>query len=220
MSILDYTGVLAEGLLVTLQLTLLSAFLACVIALAAGLARLSRFRLVRWTAAAYVEFFRGTSCYIQLYWLFFALPLFGIYLDAFLVGAIAIALNVGSFGSEVVRGSLLSVPREQVEAAIALNLTRWQRLRTVILPQALVTMLPPATNLLIELVKITPLVSLITIADLTFVAQLFRQQTGETLQAYGTLMVIYFIIATSVALPLQLLEKRVTSRLDIGPVGR
>lgn len=77
-----------------------------------------------------------------------------------------------------------------------------------------------AANLLIELVKITPLVSLITIADLTFVAQLFRQQTGETLQAYGTLMVIYFIIATSVALPLQLLEKRVTSRLDIGPVGR
>lgn len=220
MRILDYAGVLAEGLLVTVELTLVAAVLACVIALTAGLARMSRFWFIRWPAAVYVEFFRGTSCYIQLFWLYFALPLFGIFLDAFLVGAIAISLNVGSFGSEVVRGSILSVPREQVEAAIALNLTRWQRMRYVILPQALVTMLPPMTNLLIELVKVTPLVSLITIADLTFVAQLFRQQTGETVQAFGALLVIYFIIATCVAWPFQHLEKRVTAGLDITTTNR
>lgn len=215
MEILEYAGVLAQGLVVTLELTAVSAVLAIMVALLAGIARVSRYRFVRWPAAVYVEFFRGTSCYIQLFWLYFALPLFGISLDAFFVGAIAIALNVGSFGSEVVRGSILSVPREQIEASIALNLTAWQRMRWIILPQALVTMLPPMSNLLIELVKVTPLVSLITIADLTFVAQLFRQQTGETLHAYGALLVIYFIIATCIYLPFQYLERRITAGLDV-----
>lgn len=210
MRIFDYAGLLAQGLITTIELTVISSVLACCFAGVGGLALLSKHRWIRWPTTLLVEFLRGTSCYIQLFWLYFALPLFGIYLDAFVVGALALALNIGSFGSEVVKAAIQSVAKEQTEAAIAINLTSWQQMRWVVFPQALITMLPPMNNLLIELVKVTPLVSLITITDLTFVVQIFRQQTGETVQAFGALMVVYFIISTCVALPFQLIERRLS----------
>jgi polar amino acid transport system permease protein len=220
MVIAEFSEVLLKGLVTTLQITVCAVLLACAVSLVAGICRLSRHAWVRWPFTIYVEFFRGTSCYVQMFWLFFSLPLFGIYLDAFLVGVIAIGLNVGSFGSEVVRGAVQAVPRDQIEAAIALNYTRWQRLRHVVLPQAVVRMLPPLANLMIELVKVTPLVSLISIADLTFYAQLIRQQTGETFQAFGTLLVVYFLISSTLAWIFRKLETRMSRGLEITTVNQ
>lgn len=220
MVILEFSNVLVEGLIRTIQITICSMLLACTVSVVVGICRLSKHGWVRWPFTLYVEFFRGTSCYVQMFWLFFSLPLFGIYLDAFLVGVIAIGLNVGSFGSEVVRGAVQAVPQDQIEAAIALNYTRWQRLRHVVLPQAVVRMLPPLANLMIELVKVTPLVSLITIADLTFYAQLIRQQTGETFQAFGTLLVVYFIISSLIAWGFRRLEARMSRGLEITTVNQ
>ena len=208
MIIFDYLVPLGRGLLVTVEITLLSSVLAAIIAVIAGLARLSKHAWVRWPAAVYVEFFRSTSCYVQLFWLFFALPFFGIYLDAFLVGVVGIALNIGSFASEVVRAAVLSVSKGQREAAIALSYTPWQRMRRVIIPQAMIAMLPPMSNLMIELIKSTPLVSLITISDLTFTAHLFRTQSGQTFQAFGSILIIYFILSSGMAWVFTALERR------------
>jgi polar amino acid transport system permease protein len=193
----------------------MASVLAVIVSFVTGIARLSKHVWIRWPLTVYVEFFRGTSCYIQLFWLFYALPFFGITINAFAVGVTAIGLNIGSFGSEVVRSAILSVPKGQREAAIALNYTRWQQLRRIILPQALVTTLPPMSNLIIELLKSTPLVSLITIADLTFRAQLFRKQTAETFQAFGAILVLYFILASMIAWGFRALERKFSRGLPV-----
>ncbi|MGI8651642.1 MAG: ABC transporter permease subunit [Geodermatophilaceae bacterium] len=91
---------------------------------------------------------------------------------------------MGSYGSEVVRGAIKAIPETQCEATVALNMTGYRRMRSVILPQAVVSMLPPFGNLLIELLKGTSLVSLITIADLTFNGQVLRSVTGDTLTVF------------------------------------
>src|SRR5688572_1578342 len=130
-----YIGLILEGALVTLQLTLAGSALALVVAFVAGLGRLSRFALLRGLATVYIEFFRGTSIFVQLFWAYFVLPFAGISLTPFQAGVLALGLNVGAYGAEVVRGAIQSIGREQYEACTALNLNRWQRMRHVILPQ-------------------------------------------------------------------------------------
>lgn len=216
MTLLDFAEPFAAGALTTIVITAAAGVLAWVVAFAAGIARLSRNPWVYWPTTVYVEFFRGTSCYVQLFWLYFTLPLVGVHLDPMLVGIITIGLNVGSYGSEVVRAAIMAVPKSLFEASVALNFTPWQRLRHVLVPNAFVRMLPPMSNLMIDLLKITPLVSLITIADLTFVAQLFRQQTGSTLQAFGGILVVYFALSSLIVALFQRLEIRLTRGLDAG----
>ena len=155
-----YLGLILAGAWVTLELTVLGCVLALVMAFLAGLGRLSRRAPVRWLATAYIEFFRGTSIFVQLFWAYFVLPLLGVPITPLQAGVLALGLNVGAYGAEVVRGAVRSVAKEQHEACVALNLTRWQCLRHVILPQALVVMLPVFGNNAVELLKGTAVVSL------------------------------------------------------------
>lgn len=181
---------------VTVQVTVGAAALAWVTAFVTGFCKLSEKKSIAWPAVAFVEFFRGTSCYVQLFWLYFVLPLVGIQISALVVGIVAIGLNVGCYGSEVVRSSILAVPKGLSEASKALNLSSFQAMRHVILPNAFPRMLPPMCNLMVDLLKVTPLVSLITIADLTFIGQIYRQQSGSPLVAFGALLIIYFILSS------------------------
>ena len=206
---LDLLPVLIRGAGITIQLTLVSAALALGMALVAGLARLSPLWPLRFVAGLYVEVFRGTSVLVQLFWFYFALPLFGIRLDAFTAGVLALGLNVGAYGAEVVRGAIRSVPKGQTEAAIALNFTPWQRMRRIILPQAFVLMLPPFGNQLIELLKATALVSLITIPEMTFQGLTLRQTTGRTNEIFLWLLVLYFAVAYPLTLGVRWIERRV-----------
>ncbi|KOQ38467.1 amino acid ABC transporter permease, partial [Achromobacter xylosoxidans] len=180
---------LLEGLAVTLEIMAGAVVLAVPLALVAGVGRLSTVRPVRWLASIYVEVFRGTSALVQLFWFYFVLPLFGVQLPAMLVGIVVLALNAGAYGAEVVRGAIRAVPPGQREAGVALNLTRGQIMRRIVVPQAIPAMLPPAGNLLIELLKNTALVSLITITDLTFRGQLLRSETLRTTEIF-TLMLL------------------------------
>jgi polar amino acid transport system permease protein len=164
---------------------------------------------VRWLAIAYIEVFRGTSALVQLFWLFFVLPHFGITLDPIPVAILALGLNVGAYGAEVVRGAVLAVPRGQYEAAIALNMTPLTRMRRIILPQAIVAMIPPWGNLFIELLKATALVSLITVADLTFRAYQLNQATLQTVQIFLLVLVMYLGIALVITFLMRGLERRV-----------
>ena len=210
---------LVKGLMVTVQITVAAAVLAAVLALVAGLARLAPTRWLRLPAAAYVEVFRGTSALVQLFWFYFVLPFFGVQLSAFAAGVIVLGLNTGAYGSEVVRGAIQAVPRAQREAAAALNLTRLQALRRVVLPQALPAMLPPAGNLAIELLKNTALVSLITITELTFSAQILRAETLRSAEIFTLVLVLYFAAALVITGGVRRLERRAGRGLPQGGVG-
>ncbi len=207
---------LLRGLAVTVELTVAASVLAAVIALAAGLARMSPRRALAWPAAVYVEVFRGTSALVQLFWFFFVLPFFGIKLSAFAAGILVLALNTGAYGAEVVRGAVLAVPRGQLDASAALNLSRLQTLWRIVLPQAFPAMLPPAGNLAIELLKNSALVSLITITELTFAAQLLRAESLRSAEIFGLVLVLYFAVALCITAGMRLLERRAARGLERG----
>ena len=206
--ILEYSPILITGTITTIQLTLASAVLALVVSFVVGLSRFSRLRTVRGAAIIYLEFFRGTSAIVQMFFMFFVLPLFGITFPPLLAGILACGLNLGSYGSEVVRSAILSVSRGQHEAALALNYTNYQRFRYVLIPQAIPVMIPTFGNLLIELLKLTAVASLITISDLTFMSQIIRVQTALTLEPFLVILVIYFIIASVLVWFTKLAERK------------
>lgn len=203
---------LLRGLWVTIGITVGAALLAIPLALAAGLARMSRQPWVSWPAAVYVEVFRGTSALVQLFWFYFVLPLFGIQLPAMAVGIVVLAANAGAYGAEVVRGAVNGVIKGQREAAIALNMTSRQIMQRIVLPQAVPAMLPPAGNIMIELLKNTALVSLITITDLTFRGQLLRSDTLRTTDIFIIVLLLYFAVALLITAGVRLLERRFKTR--------
>lgn len=207
---------LLAGTWITVQLTVYSAVIGLLIAVAVGLMGLSGRAWVRGVARAYVEVFRGLAVLILMFWFFYSLPLLGLRLAPMFAGVLALGLNAGAYGAEVVRGAVLAVPRPQYEAAVALNFSAAQRMRLVILPQAWVGMIPPFNNLLIQLLKCTPLLSLVTIADLTFEGQQLRGATGESEMAYLFLLVVYFVLAYLFTLVMNALESVAKAKLGRG----
>ena len=209
-----YIALILQGAVVTVQLTVMGSALALVMAFVAGLGRISRHMALRWLATAYIEFFRGTSIFVQLFFAYFVLPFMGISLTPLQAGVLSLGLNVGAYGAEVVRGAILSIGKEQYEACVALNLSRWQCMRRVILPQALLVMLPTFGNNAIELLKATSIVSLISLADMTFQANIVRSQTGNTLVPFTTILILYFVFAMIIASAIRALERRMARGLD------
>ncbi|MEM5436372.1 ectoine/hydroxyectoine ABC transporter permease subunit EhuC [Paraburkholderia diazotrophica] len=209
-----YLTLIMKGAVATVELTVMGAVLALVMAFVAGLGRLSPFSAVRALATTYIEFFRGTSVFVQLFWAYFVLPMIGLTLTPLQAGVLALGLNVGAYGAEVVRGAIVAVGQEQRSACIALNLSVYQRMRHVILPQALPLMLPTFGNNAIELLKGTAVVSLISLGDMTFQAQVVRSQTGNTLIPFATILALYFAMACLISFAMRKLERRMTFGLD------
>lgn len=207
---------LLRGALLTIEIAVLGSVLAVVMGVLAALARLYGPAPLRWLATVYVEIFRGTSALVQLFWLFFVLPQFGLLMDAFTVAVLALGLNVGAYGSEVVRGAILAVAPGQWEASIALNMSRAQMLRRIILPQAFIAMIPPWGNLFIELLKSTALVSLITLTDLAFKAQQMNQSTLKTVPIFTLVLLIYLVMSLAITIGMRFLEQRASAGLSRG----
>ena len=184
------------GIGVTIGQLLCASTLAIIISLIFGLMRLSNNKIILSVATIYIEFFRGTSLLIQLYWIYYVLPLLiNLNLDAFNAGFIALGLNFGAYGAEIVRGSIQAVPRAQWEAGRALNMSPYLQMRRIIIPQTFSHLLTPASNLLVELLKATALVSLISVTDLMFMSKVFNQTYWMSLQVFGTALIIYYILA-------------------------
>ena len=198
---------LLQGTVVTIEITLGGCILAVLAAIFAALLKLYGPWPLRWLAIVYIEIFRGTSALVQLFWMFFVLPQFGISLAPLTVAILTLGLNVGAYGAEVARGAVLAVPRGQWEATIALNMSRSQALRRVVLPQAIVAMIPPWGNLFIELLKCTALVSLITISDLAFKAEEMNSTTYRTIEIFSIVLVFYLAIATLITITMRRLER-------------
>lgn len=207
-----------SGAAVTLAQMGLASTLAILVSLAVGMMLLASNKLIHRSARVYVEIFRGTSLLVQLYWIFFVLPLFGLTLDKFIAGFVAVGMNLGAYGAELVRGAILSVPKGQWEAAVALNMSPRTRMIRIILPQAFLIMLPPWGNLLIELLKGTALIALISVSDLMFVSKQINGSTYLSAQAFGTALLLYYVMARFAVTPMmryleQMMARRVGRRL-------
>jgi len=215
---------LLDGALNTIYLTLGGAAVGLVLALAAGLARASGNRALRVIGATYVEIFRGLPTLVLAFWFVFVLPAIGWRLEPLWAGMLALGLNIGAYAAEVVRGAIRAVPAGQLEAATALNFTRAQRVRRVVLPQAYVAMLPPLGNNLIELLKMTAVVSIVSIPDLTFNGQLIRMSSGETTLVFTGLLFGYGLIALVLTTLMRALERHAARSLgrtpEPGPLRR
>ncbi|AUJ23724.1 Inner membrane amino-acid ABC transporter permease protein YecS [Virgibacillus dokdonensis] len=198
---------LAKGLTITITVLIGAAFFGYLFAFIAGLCRMSSNVFLRKFTGFYVEIFRGTSLIVQLFWLYYAIPmLFGIELGSnWWAGVIAIALNYGAYMSEIVRGSILAVANGQSEAATALNMSRFQRMRLVILPQAIRMMLPEFGNYSIQMLKATSLVSLIGMEDILYHGNIIRSTNlSQAPTVYLLVLLFYFILA----LPLIFLTRK------------
>ncbi|MHA6260576.1 amino acid ABC transporter permease [Sporosarcina sp. CAU 1771] len=197
-STLEISLVLLKGIKVTLIVLIFSIIFSTIIAFVAGLSRSSSNLLLTKFTGFYVEIFRGTSLIVQLFWFSYALPgLFNIHLGSDIwAGVLAISLNYGAYMSEIVRSSIAAVAPGQTEASIALNMSKLQRMRVVILPQAVRMMLPEYGNYLIQILKATSLVSLIGLTDILYYGDIYRStHLAEAPLVYLVVLVFYFILA-------------------------
>ena len=215
---LDLLPTLLDGLKVTMLLTAGATLVAIAAAFSAGIARLSGNRLLRTITRIYIDVFRGTSALVQLFWVYFGLPLLGIELGAMTAGIAVLGLNIGAYGAEVVYGALQSVPAAQREAAVALNFTPWQTLWRILLPQAILPMLPPMGNLWIELLKGTALASMITLNEVVFQGQILRATTFRSTEIFSLILALYFLISLGMTFTMRGLERRLALGRDYGGV--
>ncbi len=196
----------------TVQVFAGGAAVALLLTLIAGLMRSSKNFVLRWIAVAYIEVFRGTSALVQLFWFGYVLPQVGSIVDVnlrlpfMLVGIVVLGLNYGAYGAELLRGAIGSIAHGQTEAGIALNLTPMQRMRHIILPQAILHMLPPMNNLQIELLKNTALVFFIGLNDITQMTKILREGGKDVLLLYSAALVLYFLLALLVTGLFRVLE--------------
>lgn len=211
-SLWDFLPFFLGGIPVTLEVTFLAIAVAIPVAVLLALGRKSPHAVVRWPAGFVIEFFRGSSALVQLFWAFYVLPLFGVTLPPLVCGVLVLGVNEASYMSEVVRAGLDAVPKGQREAAVALGLPAHYRLFRIILPQALPLMVPPFGNELVTMLKFTALVSLVTIQDLSFRASLIGDTLGQSGPIFGLTIVAYFILALLLGGLVRLLERAVARR--------
>lgn len=210
-----YSTPLLQGAWVTIQLTFYSTVLGGIFSFAFGVGKLSRNWAAKGVSIFFIEIFRGTSLLVQLFWLYFALPIFGqaigldLRLPPVIAGTLALSLNIGAYGAEVVRGAIQAVAPNQHEAARALSFTPRQTLWRISIPQAIPEMMPSFGNLAVQNLKDTALVSLISLGDLAFRAEQIRTFTQDSTTVYTLLLLMYFGMALVLTGIMQLLERSV-----------
>ena len=206
-----------QGLGITVQITLITIAISMVLAVPVAVGRMSKIEVIRWAAQAYIEVFRCTPLLVQLFWIFYAMPaLTGVTLPGEVSAVIALTANLTAFMAEAYRSGFQSVPVEQVEAGRMLQLSRFQQLRYIIVPQALRQQLPVILSLNISLFKDTALVSTIAVADLMFISNTISSQTYRSLEVFTLAAFVYFAIAFPVSLATSALERRMQNNSGMG----
>lgn len=214
--LLNFSDALALGLWMTLKLTVLCIALGTTLGFLIGLARASENALVRVPATIFVEFFRGTPVLIQLFWIFFCLPLvLGVELSNFVSATIALTLYMGAITSETFRSSLRSVGRDQMDACIALGLPRRVQVVSVVLPQAVLRAVPTLLSNCISLFKESALVSAVGMADLMFIGQNISNNTARPIEVLTAVALIYFVIAFPLTRLVTRVEKGMLRKLAV-----
>ncbi|CAJ0681301.1 amino acid ABC transporter permease [Ralstonia mannitolilytica] len=199
-----------HGALVTVEVTAAALVLGCVLGLLVGIGRLNpRRRFVYGICTVYVTFIRGTPLLVQLFLLFFGLPQFDILLPAFVCGVLGLGVYSGAYVSEIVRGAIQSVDRGQMEAARSIGMSSAQSMRAIILPQAVVRMIPPLGNEFIALIKNSALVSLLTIHDLMHEGQKIISVSYRSLEVYLAIALVYLVLTSAASYLLHRLERNI-----------
>lgn len=208
-SIITYRHILYEGLGGTLLLSIVSVLTAMAIGLVMCLMRTSPSRIARFPSTIFVNFFRNIPFIVQLFWLFYALPILtGMQAKPFLAAYIALSLYGGAYFTEIFRAGLQGVEKGQWEAAKAIGLGYASTLKQVIVPQAVRRVLPPLTTQVIELIKLTTVASSISYAELLYAGKLVADQEFRPLEAYTTVAIILILLLCLVAMAGAWLENR------------
>ena len=197
-----------KGLLITLEISVLVLLIGTLIGIGGGLSLLYGRLPLRWLVRIYVDTIRGIPLLVLIFAIFYGLPLLATNVSAFTAAVIALSVFCGAHVSEVFRGGVDSIPKGQTEAAKAIGLTFRQRLRYVILPQAISRIIPPWVNTAVELVKASSLVSLVSVVDLMLAIQQIVGRTRETLLLYAVAALLYFLINYIISMIGLRLEKR------------
>ena len=208
-------GVLFSGLLTTLQITGISMLLGLPLGVFLAVFRLSRNFVVSKLAAAYIEFFRCTPVLVQLVWVFYCLPIiFGLELGNYVCSVIALTLFVGAIYGEAFRSGIQGVEQDQIDATIALGLSPIQRMRYVILPQAIRIVIPVLLSNSISLFKESSLVSTVGMSDLMYNGKILSANTYRPIEILTTVAVVYFIVAFPATLVTRKLEMALAKKLE------
>jgi ectoine/hydroxyectoine ABC transporter permease protein EhuD len=201
-------GPLLVGLSITVMLTVIVIILALILGLAVALVRLHGPRWAAWLVAAYVEVIRGTPLLLQLIYIYYVLPEFGIRLTAITAAIIGLTLNYSAYLSEVYRAGIIAVAKGQSDAAAALGMTGGLALRRIILPQAIRTVIPSLGNYLITLFKDTALCSVVSVQEVLFTAQIMAARDYQYFTLYTLAGILYFTVGFPAARLVDWLERR------------
>ena len=191
--------ILLRGLVVTLQATALGFVIALLLGLVLAVLRSLPLKIVSWPVAVFIEFIRDTPLLVQLYFLYFVLPNFGIVLPAFLTGAIALGVQYSAYTSEVYRAGIEAIPRGQWEAAISVNMPPWLTFRDVVIPQALPRIVPALGNYLVSMIKDTAILSAVTVLEMLNLARIIGDRTFRyliPLSMVGGLFLVLTILSS------------------------
>lgn len=199
---------LLPGLWTALELAGITIAVSAIVGLALALLGRSPWRPVRWIVAAYIEVLRDTPLLVQMFFIFFGLPLVGLRLTPFEAAAISLATQHSAFFAEVYRGGLQAVGRRHQEAAKALGLGYWKALRLVTLPLAILRVLPAVANELVQIVKDTSVASTIAVAELTLRARTLAEQTAATSLAFAAVACYYLLVTGAITAVMRVLEQR------------
>jgi glutamine transport system permease protein len=183
-----------NGLVVTVELSLLAIFFAMVWGLAVAFGRMARARWLRTLAGGYIELVRDTPVLVQMYFIYFGFSMAGFGLSGFVSGLLALSLQNGGYVAEIYRAGIESISVKQVEGGKALGMSRWDVMSIVVLPQALVRVIPPLANQFIVIIKDTSLVSAIAVADLTQIGKLLNERSAASYEVFLTIAAFYLIM--------------------------
>jgi polar amino acid transport system permease protein len=192
--IFEYLPLFFTGLKYTFIIALISLFLALIVGIIACACRISSFKLLRYPVIAYIEIIRSTPLLVQIYFLYFGLPTLGIAVPEIQTGIIALMFNSGAYIAEIIRAGINSVDEGQLEAGLSSGLNYYQRMRFIILPQALGVTIPPLLGQAIVLVKDTALLSLISVMELTRSGQTMTSERFMPAEAFLTVAFFYMVV--------------------------
>ncbi|CAG9199947.1 Amino acid ABC transporter membrane protein (PAAT family) [Paraburkholderia tropica] len=207
----QYLPELLRGALTSLELTFCILALSLPFGLVLAIGRISHARLPRLLASGYIELIRGTPALLQLFYIYFVLPSFGIRFDPFVAGVIGLSINYSAYLAEVYRAGILAVPKSQLEAAKALGMSNGQTLKLIVLPQALRIVVPPLGNYAISLFKDTSLVSIVTVKELMFTGQIISSTNFQYATVFTIIGAIYLAFSWPSAFVVRWLERKMGS---------
>jgi len=213
--ILRYWPALLDGMQITLKITVISIFLGLILGMIIAIARLSKNKIISTIASAYIELFRCTPVLVQIIWIFYCLPIFfNMELSGMTSGIVALTLNVAAFYAEAYRSGIQAIKRDQYDAAEALGFNKFQALRYIIMPQAVMIIIPVILSNSVSLFKESSLVSTVAIADLMYQGRLISTRIYRPIEILTFVAILYFAVAFPLTVLVRKIEEKISFKIN------